>query len=43
MAFPGIRNDFWATKIVPVFESIAATFFYNHVMLPFFPKLKADK
>lgn len=40
MAFPGPRGDWWVTTIVPIFGAIAATYFFDYVMLPFFPKAK---
>jgi glycerol uptake facilitator protein len=40
MAFPGPRGDFWVTTIVPVFGALAATYFYDWAMLPFFPRSK---
>jgi glycerol uptake facilitator protein len=41
MAFPGPRNDMWVTTLVPVLGAIAATYFYDYVMLPYFPKAKS--
>lgn len=41
MAFPVPRADIWVTTLVPVVGAIAATFFYDYVMLPYFPKPKA--
>ncbi|MCE1255075.1 MAG: aquaporin [Anaerolineae bacterium] len=41
MAFPGPRGDIWVTTLVPVVGALAATYFYDWVMLPFFPKAKA--
>lgn len=42
MAFPGPRNDIWVTTLVPVVGAVAATYFFDFVMLPFFPKAKAE-
>lgn len=39
MAFPGPRSDIWVTTLVPVLGAIAAAYFFDYVMLPFFPKL----
>lgn len=38
MAFPGPRADIWVTTLVPVLGALAATYFYDGVMLPFFPR-----
>jgi glycerol uptake facilitator protein len=43
MAFPGPRGDIWVTTLVPVLGALAATYFYDYAMLPFFPKLAAAK
>jgi glycerol uptake facilitator protein len=40
MAFPGPRGDIWVTTLVPVLGAVAATYFFDYVMLPFFPRLK---
>jgi glycerol uptake facilitator protein len=41
MAFPGPRGDIWVTTLVPVVGALAATYFFDYLMLPFFPRLKA--
>lgn len=42
MAFPGPRGDIWVTTLVPVVGALAATYFFDWAMLPFFPKPKAQ-
>lgn len=43
MAFPGPRADIWVTTLVPVLGALTATYFFDFVMLPYYPKLKAAK
>lgn len=43
MAFPGPRGDIWVTTLVPVLGALAATYFFDIAMLPFFPKPAAGK
>jgi glycerol uptake facilitator protein len=38
IAFPGPRADFWVTTIVPALGAIAGAYFFDFVLLPFFPK-----
>jgi hypothetical protein len=37
-AFPGPRGDFWVTTLGPTAGAIAGGFFYDFVVLAWFPK-----
>jgi glycerol uptake facilitator protein len=43
MAFPGPRGDWWVTTLIPVIGALAATYFFDFAMLPFFPKSEEQK
>ena len=41
MAFPGPRGEWWVGSIVPIIGAVAGAYFFDYVMLPFYPKPKA--
>jgi glycerol uptake facilitator protein len=38
MAFPGPRGEWWVGSVAPVVGAIVGAYFFDFVMLPFFPK-----
>jgi len=38
MAFPGPRGDWWVGSIAPIVGAVLGAYFFDYVMLPFYPK-----
>ncbi|MCX6081713.1 MAG: aquaporin family protein [Chloroflexi bacterium] len=38
MAFPGPRGDWWVGSIAPILGAVLGAYFFDYVMLPFYPK-----
>jgi glycerol uptake facilitator protein len=38
IAFPGPRGDWWVGSIAPIIGAVAGAYFFDYVMLPFYPK-----
>ncbi len=42
IAFPGPRGEWWVGSIAPVVGAVLGAYFFDFVMLPFFPKPKVE-
>jgi glycerol uptake facilitator protein len=38
IAFPGPRGEWWVGSIAPIIGAVLGAYFFDFVMLPFFPK-----
>jgi len=40
IAFPGPRGEWWVGSIAPIVGAVIGAYFFDYVMLPFYPKSK---